>query len=180
MSLERPAWFRPGMSNRDALALRDGAFCWLCKKPLLLGKKQHKHPDYATLDHVIPRSQGGPGHIDNYRLACARCNRLRGTQPADAFVRPHVHAPYTAVLPLVQRLLTEEVRVRDLRPGDLALRADSLQEVITVYPAPVERERAHFVVHFPPGSTVLPGEEPMPILARCTLRDLVGGLGNVR
>jgi len=33
----------------------------------------------ATKDHVVPRAFGGQNNIDNYVLACARCNNERGT-----------------------------------------------------------------------------------------------------
>lgn len=33
--------------------------------------------DYSTLDHIKPKSQGGPNVISNYVLACAKCNSAR-------------------------------------------------------------------------------------------------------
>jgi 5-methylcytosine-specific restriction endonuclease McrA len=42
-------------------------------------------PDLATLDHVVPRSFGGPLSRDNLVLACSACNNERGTMAADAF-----------------------------------------------------------------------------------------------
>lgn len=38
------------------------------------------------LDHVVPESAGGPSNADNIVLSCRRCNRSRGTRPADSFV----------------------------------------------------------------------------------------------
>lgn len=58
-------------ATRQRIADRDGLACWLCLKPLKLGR--------ATLDHVTPRSAGG-GHEDtNLKLAHARCNWQRGS-----------------------------------------------------------------------------------------------------
>jgi 5-methylcytosine-specific restriction endonuclease McrA len=42
-------------------------------------------PDLATLDHVVPKSIGGPLSRDNLVLACSACNNARGTMEADAF-----------------------------------------------------------------------------------------------
>lgn len=39
----------------------------------------------ATLDHVIPRHQGGPNAFENLVAACARCNVRRGNTDAQAF-----------------------------------------------------------------------------------------------
>lgn len=35
-------------------------------------------PDFATLEHVIPRSQKGGSAMSNLALACCRCNSTRG------------------------------------------------------------------------------------------------------
>ena len=34
----------------------------------------------ATLEHVWPQAQGGTDEIDNLAVACARCNREKGTR----------------------------------------------------------------------------------------------------
>lgn len=31
-----------------------------------------------TIDHIIPRSKGGPDEIENYQMMCCTCNRLKG------------------------------------------------------------------------------------------------------
>ena len=53
------------------IADRDGARCYWCRAIFL-------DPNLATLDHLIPRSRGGGGHIGNLVLACADCNGRRG------------------------------------------------------------------------------------------------------
>ena len=40
----------------------------------------------ATIEHVVPRSQGGEDHPDNYVVACAGCNSSRGVMPVEDFV----------------------------------------------------------------------------------------------
>ena len=39
------------------------------------------HPERATLDHIIPRSQGGTRAISNLRLVCYFCNQWRADTP---------------------------------------------------------------------------------------------------
>lgn len=54
---------------RAVVLVRDGGRCWLCGK---LGA--------TTIDHVIPRSLGGPDTLDNLRAAHGSCNSARGTK----------------------------------------------------------------------------------------------------
>lgn len=39
-----------------------------------------------TIEHVVPRSLGGPDHPNNYVIACYGCNTARGVMPAEQFV----------------------------------------------------------------------------------------------
>lgn len=39
----------------------------------------------GTIDHIIPRSKGGPNTASNCVPACGPCNNFRGVQPYDAF-----------------------------------------------------------------------------------------------
>jgi hypothetical protein len=34
----------------------------------------------ATLEHIIPQAQGGTNEVKNLAVACARCNREKGTR----------------------------------------------------------------------------------------------------
>jgi 5-methylcytosine-specific restriction endonuclease McrA len=72
-------------SKRATIAARDGAACWICGLALLLtwDGRGPMPGNYATLDHVIPRSQGGGNAVGNLRLACRLCNLQRGVTPAD-------------------------------------------------------------------------------------------------
>jgi 5-methylcytosine-specific restriction endonuclease McrA len=62
---------------RKLIIARDGVNCWICGAPTLLQYSQRNSRKYASLDHVIPRSQGGTDNISNLRLAHQGCNNWR-------------------------------------------------------------------------------------------------------
>ncbi len=66
----------PPLSRANILA-RDGLQCQYCS--VILSSKE------ATLDHVVPRSQGGKTTWENVVCSCGPCNRRKGGQtPAEA------------------------------------------------------------------------------------------------
>ncbi|MEO1352574.1 MAG: HNH endonuclease [Cyanobacteria bacterium J06635_15] len=64
-------WKVPPVNRREVLR-RDSHTCQYCGS-----KKQ------LTLDHVVPRSQGGPHTWDNVVTACAPCNAHKGARTPD-------------------------------------------------------------------------------------------------
>ncbi|MPR06110.1 HNH endonuclease [Microvirga tunisiensis] len=65
---------------------RDEGRCVYCGIPARRpGRGVKCAPDLATLDHVVPKSFGGPLNRDNIVLACSACNNERGTMDAQAF-----------------------------------------------------------------------------------------------
>ena len=65
---------------------RDEGRCVYCGIPARQpGRGVKRAPDLATLDHVVPKSFGGPLNRDNIVLACSACNNERGTMDAQAF-----------------------------------------------------------------------------------------------
>jgi 5-methylcytosine-specific restriction endonuclease McrA len=52
--------------------LRDGFRCRYCGAPLTEGT--------FTLDHLIPRCQGGSNRIANLAACCVDCNKRKGRQ----------------------------------------------------------------------------------------------------
>lgn len=60
----------------DGLVSRDGTECWLCGQEVdvLLA---YPDPRSASVDHVQPRSLGGPNSLDNFRLTHLICNVRR-------------------------------------------------------------------------------------------------------
>ncbi len=68
----------PGFSvpfSRRNLCRRDHHRCQYC------GRRQG--PDQMTIDHVLPRSQGGSTGWSNCVLACTPCNRKKGCRTPD-------------------------------------------------------------------------------------------------
>ena len=50
--------------------------CWLCGEPVL--------PAEATLEHILPLSEGGSSHVDNLAISHGRCNNQRHARKAGA------------------------------------------------------------------------------------------------
>ncbi len=85
------------------LVNRDGPVCYLCERPVLFLFQIDKYESLlyvfedrlvwylgfrgrrffvcrrGTVDHVKPRSKGGSDDLDNLKLACADCNKLKGS-----------------------------------------------------------------------------------------------------
>lgn len=55
--------------------------CHWCKKQMSLQKQHPPRPDYATFEHLLPRSMGGKSGYHNVVLACHSCNARRGNSP---------------------------------------------------------------------------------------------------
>jgi 5-methylcytosine-specific restriction endonuclease McrA len=74
-------WITP--VNRAAIYLRDGFICQLCFAPV--DKDAGPSTDYyPSLDHIIPRSQGGTDEETNLHTAHRICNSIRRDLPLDA------------------------------------------------------------------------------------------------
>lgn len=62
--------YRPTVPlTRKAVFARDGGRCAYCSAPA------------TSLDHVVPRSRGGPHTWDNVVSACGRCNHVKADRP---------------------------------------------------------------------------------------------------
>jgi len=66
----------------EALRTRDGDNCWHCGNPMRFGPP-HNIGKSATIEHLLPRSLGGTGQLDNLRLCHVGCNRHLGANPPD-------------------------------------------------------------------------------------------------
>ncbi len=56
--------------NRRNIFVRDGNVCQYCGR--------HFPSSELSLDHVVPRSKGGPASWENLVCACVRCNNKKG------------------------------------------------------------------------------------------------------
>ena len=78
----------------ETIFARDGGRCVYCGvETHRLAKGLSRSPALATLDHVLPRSQGGPLTPGNLVLACQACNNRRGTMDAEEFRALVRHEP---------------------------------------------------------------------------------------
>lgn len=59
-----------------ALIARDGGDCGLCGESIDLSLK-FPHPMSRSVDHILPRSLGGPDELSNYQLAHLGCNSAK-------------------------------------------------------------------------------------------------------
>ena len=57
------------------LIAKHGGRCVKCEVAVTL---EHLSPDQATVDHIIPRSKGGPEALSNLQLLCRKCNQAKG------------------------------------------------------------------------------------------------------
>lgn len=62
--------------------------CSYCGKSMLIeGEDGIYTPNYRdmTLDHIVPRAQGGPTQKPNLRPSCRKCNNLKADHSIEKF-----------------------------------------------------------------------------------------------
>ena len=71
------------------LAERDGVKCGICRKrvDITLASGTRGDPMGPSIDHVVPRSQGGTNDLANLRLTHWVCNNKRGNRGGDEQLR---------------------------------------------------------------------------------------------
>jgi len=74
-------WCRPDL--RLALYLRDGFRCLYCCRDL-----HDADPRDITLDHLVPKTDGGSNEPSNLVTACRACNCSRQDKPLKRFAGP--------------------------------------------------------------------------------------------
>lgn len=65
-------------SYRKRLFMAQFGLCHYCANPMT--ECDGVSPTSVTLDHVIPKSQGGSDHISNFVAACFACNQAKGDE----------------------------------------------------------------------------------------------------
>ena len=76
-------WIRP--AKRLAIYRRDAFLCAYCQHKVERGN--------WTLDHIIPRSQGGSNHETNLVTAHVKCNSARGNK----LLSPSLYARFISI-----------------------------------------------------------------------------------
>lgn len=72
--------------SRATLRALYGDNCYLCGMTMLFNPRDNASPLYATLEHIIPRSQGGGKTWDNIKLACRACNNDKKALSLDEYL----------------------------------------------------------------------------------------------
>lgn len=75
--------------------------CPYCGEDMVLELGQS---NTATIEHIIPKSKGGPNAEFNYMAVCSSCNNERGNQPLGLYLLAKQHKTRTEVLDLKQSL----------------------------------------------------------------------------
>lgn len=112
------------LSTRLAIYARDGWRCLCCHRALRW-KKGHGsksarttdiRPGAASLDHVIPKSQGGTNAPENLITLCVRCNSCRSDEPLETWQPRLVDLAAIAVSTPIDRALGRAL-ADELDPG---------------------------------------------------------------
>jgi 5-methylcytosine-specific restriction endonuclease McrA len=73
------------LPNRETLFLRDGQSCQYCSKEL--------SSKSFTLDHVVPRAQGGASTWENLVTSCHECNHTKADRTPEQAGMPLLRKP---------------------------------------------------------------------------------------
>lgn len=65
--------------RRHVIARRDGWKCNFCKRTTECKTCNPDATIMATIDHIIPKSQGGTDALTNLAIACSACNRAKAS-----------------------------------------------------------------------------------------------------
>ncbi|MDZ7711748.1 MAG: HNH endonuclease [Rhodovibrio sp.] len=61
----------------------DGS-CWYCGIAIYKRDSNGGHDQY-TVDHLVPKSKGGTGKLDNLVAACRRCNAAKNNRTVEEY-----------------------------------------------------------------------------------------------
>jgi hypothetical protein len=109
-------WIRP--ESRLAVYLRDGFRCLMCCDDL-----HGADPRDVTLDHVIPKADGGSNKPDNIYTCCRKCNCSRQDRPIErsvsalalADIRRNCRRSMAKYRKLAKALISGEVGFEEIR-----------------------------------------------------------------
>jgi hypothetical protein len=109
-------------ARRIRLAHRAAWKCMWCSQPM---RAELGFENTCTVEHVIPRCEGGVNLISNLGSACARCNRLRGCEPAEQFALRAANFPPDSritreALNAERRIIRKKVLSGELPPATVS------------------------------------------------------------
>ncbi|MGH7889027.1 MAG: HNH endonuclease, partial [Thermodesulfobacteriota bacterium] len=96
--LSKGAWWAiakgkkaPGPKQRRALAVYNlnNGYCWICGQRIPHPINEFNEMNYynrLTVDHIVPKSIGGIGDLDNLLPAHNLCNEERGDAPTSTIM----------------------------------------------------------------------------------------------
>lgn len=113
-----------GHKKRQAIFVRDGGRCSVCKKILHYDRSRFNDRNYMQIDHVKPQSAGGSHDIKNLRAICKSCNSRRKNFTSNRLVEI-IEKKVTAAEVDVTRI-TEEYSCE-------ALSEEQVLEIISLY-----------------------------------------------
>ena len=88
---------KKSLSTRKLLWNISDHRCPLCGVTMV-NKGKSDVANFATIDHIIPKSRGGTGNFENLRLICRKCNNKRGNKiEDDTLYYKDIHGKYIVV-----------------------------------------------------------------------------------
>lgn len=76
-----------GYNAREYLYLKFKRTCAYCGISEFKGEKRVIIPGGWEVDHIQPRSKGGSNRVSNLALACHKCNKKKGNQSLEEFIK---------------------------------------------------------------------------------------------
>jgi len=92
-----------GNKGLKAIIRRDGHRCCYCGCKVKTSVSL-SHPAYATVDHILPRAQGGKTVWKNLCCSCLRCNQTKGNKTPEQANMPLLRKPTTPTMILMERM----------------------------------------------------------------------------
>lgn len=83
--------------RRIAIYLRDGLACVYCTRVMEVGMP-------FTIDHFIPKSQGGSSEQANLVTSCSKCNGMKQDKGVGTFLRDHISGADGNHLAVIDRI----------------------------------------------------------------------------
>ena len=71
---------------RDSIYLRDKFQCVYCGHQFTEEEYKQNYGQAPTMDHVVPRYNGGPSNYNNLVLCCYKCNQQKSNQDLDDWI----------------------------------------------------------------------------------------------